>query len=469
MKYYDSPASENRTVLSVTELNHQLKQTINAGFSLVWIEGEISNLARPASGHIYFSLKDQNAQIRCAMFRANNQRISFAISNGTQVIARAKASLYEPRGDLQLIIDDLEEAGFGALQRQFELLKKQLHAEGLFDQNRKQTLPAFPQNIAIVTSASSAAIKDFLHIAQRRYPICKKTLYSVPVQGEEAPAAISSAIKTINSHANADVIVLIRGGGSIEDLWAFNDESVARAIADSSIPVITGVGHEIDYTIADFVADIRAPTPSAAAELTCPDRFSIEHHLRAHQSSLEKLFKDRLHTENQKLDWLSQRIQRTHPASIVAAQLQSISQYSQRLQRMIQLRLKQATASIHSLGLRLNNQSPEQHMALYRSQLGLLLSRLTGLSSKTVDQHKHRLHICAATLQAVSPLSTLERGYSVTMIAGEKNRVIVDYSEVNTGDQLITYLAKGKIHSRVESTSSKNLIESDTKTKNPGD
>ena len=467
MKNYEPRASENRKVLSVTELNHQLKQTISASFPLVWIEGEISNLARPASGHIYFSLKDQNAQIRCAMFRTNNRRISFAISNGTQVIARAKASIYEPRGDLQLIIDDLEEAGFGALQRQFELLKKQLHAEGLFEQNRKQTLPTFPQDIAIVTSASSAAIKDFLHIAQRRYPACKKTLYSVPVQGEEAPAAIQSAIKAVNLHAAADVIVLIRGGGSIEDLWAFNDEAVARAIADSSIPVITGVGHEIDYTIADFVADVRAPTPSAAAELTCPDRYSIMQRLKTHQSSLEKIFRDRVHTEFQRLDWLSQRIRRTHPASIVAAQLGSVRQLSQRLNRMIQIRLKQSTDSLYSFGLRLNSQSPEQYLALYRSQLSLLLSRLSGTSLKSLDQHKHRLHIYAATLHAVSPLNTLQRGYSVTMAADHNNKVILNYSELKTGDQLITYLSKGKVQSRVESTNSQNLIESASRNKDP--
>jgi exodeoxyribonuclease VII large subunit len=465
MKYTDATASENRTVLSVTELNQQLKQTISAGFALVWIEGEISNLARPASGHIYFSLKDQNAQIRCAMFRANNQRVAFKICNGTHVIARAKASLYEPRGDLQLIVEDLEEAGFGALQRQFELLKKQLHAEGLFDSDRKRSLPAFPQKMAIVTSASSAAIRDFLHIAQRRYPASKKTLYSVPVQGEEAPAVIQSAINAINSHADADVIVLIRGGGSIEDLWAFNDESVARSIANSSIPVITGVGHEIDYTIADFVADVRAPTPSAAAELTCPDKFTIEERLRSLQSLLGKLLKDKLNTNNQKLDWLSQRIQRTHPASIVSAQLQFLRQQYLRLERLVQSRLKESANRLDSFRLRLINQSPEQHLALQRSQLNLLLARLAALNSRTVDQHKHRLSVCTATLQAVSPLNTLQRGYSVTMSIRQKNKILASHSDAEPGDQLVTYLSKGKIFSRVESTSSQDLIKSDPKNK----
>ena len=466
MKYNETRLSENRTVLSVTELNQQLKQTITDDFSLVWIEGEISNLARPASGHIYFSLKDQNAQIRCAMFRANNRRVSFDLANGTQVIARAKASLYEPRGDLQLIVDDLEEAGFGALQRQFELLKKKLHAEGLFDPQRKQSLPAFPQNIAIVTSASSAAIKDFLHIAQRRYPACKKTLYSVPVQGEEAPAAIEAALKAVNDHGTADVIVLIRGGGSIEDLWAFNEEPVARAIADSSIPVITGIGHEIDYTIADFVADVRAPTPSAAAELSCPDRYSIEQRLRTYQSSLDKLLRDRMHTESQKLDWLSRRLQRAHPASIVAGQLERVRQHSQRLQRMIWLRLNQVSRAHYSLTQRLHSQTPAQHLALHRSQLDLLLARITALGAQALEQHKLRLQVCAATMQAVSPLHTLQRGYSVTKNYSQEGKVLTNYSGVSPGDHLVTYLAKGNIHSRVESTSSANLIPSDSNSEN---
>ncbi|MCL4168557.1 UNVERIFIED_CONTAM: hypothetical protein GTU68_033835, partial [Idotea baltica] len=228
--------TDPREIYSVSEINQQLKRTIDSNFALLWVEGEISNLARPASGHLYFSIKDKNAQLRCVMFRNSNQRVPFDITNGLQVIIRAKASLYEARGDLQLIVDGMEEAGFGALQRQFEALKSKLYEEGLFDEDTKQEIPSFPSEIAIITSPSSAAIKDYLQVAQRRYPCCRKTIYSVPVQGEQAAADISNAIRAANAHASADVIVLIRGGGSIEDLWSFNDEFLARTIADSNIP-----------------------------------------------------------------------------------------------------------------------------------------------------------------------------------------------------------------------------------------
>ncbi|MEM7304373.1 MAG: exodeoxyribonuclease VII large subunit [Pseudomonadota bacterium] len=460
MTYTESTISENRTILSVTELNQQLKQTITTDFALVWIEGEISNLARPASGHIYFSLKDQNAQIRCAMFRSNNHRVSFEISNGTHVIARAKASLYEPRGDLQLIVDDLEEAGTGALQRQFELLKKKLHSEGLFDENRKKTLPLFPKEIAVVTSASSAAIKDFLEIAQRRFPACKKTLYHVPVQGDPAPAAIVAALQTVNLHGRADIIVLIRGGGSIEDLWAFNDEAVARSISDSQIPVITGIGHEIDYTIADFVADLRAPTPSAVAELVCPESFALAERLRAYQALLSKLFKDKLNTNNQNLDWLSQRLQRTHPVSIVLAQIKSVRQHQLRIQRAMESKLNETANKLDSHAHRLRNQSPQQQLTLFTTQLNQLFSRLAGYSLQKVKNNQHRLQICITTMQAVNPLNTLERGYSVTMAMEKKNEVLSHHNQIKPGDQMVTYLAKGQIVSRVESTRSQNLIKS---------
>ncbi|MEM8845224.1 MAG: exodeoxyribonuclease VII large subunit [Pseudomonadota bacterium] len=469
MKYTEPSQSDSRTILSVTDINLQLKQSIAASFSLLWIEGEISNLARPASGHIYFSLKDQNAQIRCVMFRINNQRVPFEISNGTQVIVRAKASLYEPRGDLQLIIDNMEEAGYGALQRQFEILKTKLFAEGLFDKEHKRILPSYPKEIAIVTSASSAAIKDFLKISQRRYPICKKSIYNVPVQGTEAPAAITSAIQAINRHTNANIIVLIRGGGSIEDLWAFNDESIARAISNSKIPIVTGIGHEIDYTIADFVADLRAPTPSAAAELTCPDLSAVTHQLSGIQSYLSKFLKDKLETNSQKLDWLSQRIQRMHPKSIVQIQNTTVTRLYERLKKLVHLRLNQDSISLNSFKHRLRNQSPQQQLELNRSKLELIGSQLINLSSEQISNHKHRLQLCAATMQAVSPLNTLERGYSITMNAKHKARIIRNHNHIKQGDHLITYVANGEIHSRVESTNSQILINPSSKSEEGSD
>src|SRR5882724_12638255 len=266
-----APAAPERRVYTVARLNNEVRLLLERGLSVVWVEGELSNLSQPSSGHWYFSLKDRDAQILCAMFRQKNTHIGFIPKVGNAVLARGRVSLYEPRGDYQLIVEHLEEAGAGALQREYEKLKIRLAAEGLFAAERKRALPAFPRRIAVVTSPTGAAIRDVLNILRRRYPAASVLIYPTPVQGAAAAPGIVAALRAASAQRLCDVIILTRGGGSIEDLWAFNDESVARAIHASELPVVAGIGHEVDFTIADFVADARAPTPSGAAELVAPD------------------------------------------------------------------------------------------------------------------------------------------------------------------------------------------------------
>lgn len=451
--------SDPREIYSVSEVNQQLKSVVASNFSLLWVEGEISNLARPASGHVYFTIKDPNSQLRCVMFRSSSLQVPFEISNGMQVIIRAKASVYEVRGDLQLIVDGMEEAGFGALQRQFEALKNKLFQEGLFDPARKKLIPRFPSHIAIITSTSGAAIKDFLKVTQRRYPVCKKTIFSVQVQGEQAASIISQAVISANYQAKFDVIVIIRGGGSIEDLWAFNDESLARTIADSKIPVISGIGHEIDYTIVDFVADLRAPTPSVAAELSCPEAEAMLGMIVEIERTLKRLSVELIQKYAQSTDWLSQRLQRTHPATVINNQKRALQGLLDRLQRMIQLHIKNHHYQLQNSSQKLYSQSPARLLELQTTRVSTLNARLQETMRHQLDQMTYRFRLCASTISAVSPLNTLQRGYSITRINGKDTEVIRDYSQVRQGDQLTTHLASGEVVSRVESTSSKNIIE----------
>lgn len=453
----------SRTVLSVSGLNSEFKHLISSNFPLLWVEGEISNLARPASGHLYFSLKDAKSQVRCVMFRTNAHNIDFKLTNGLQIIIRARASIYEPRGDLQLIAENMEEAGFGALQKQFDQLKKKLLTEGLFDPEHKQSIPALPKEIAIISSPSSAAVRDYLKVASRRYPFMKKTIYSVPVQGEHAATKIISAIQAINQQALADVIILTRGGGSIEDLWAFNNEQLARTIFASQIPVVTGIGHEVDYTIADFVADLRAPTPSVAAELTSPDMESITANLTRNQTRLSQLCKDILETSIQQLDWLAKRLKQAHPASKIATQKNTFDALQHRLNLISQQLIIPAHTRFSEFSRRLNRYSLASLTAAKSNELKQLNDRLSHASHKRLEQNQHRLALAANTLNAISPLATLERGFSITSHKEKLEQPIInDYSQIKEGDQLVTYLSTGSFVSLVQSTSSVSYIESIT-------
>ncbi len=308
---------EQRQVYSVSQLNQEVKQLLQKKFPLLWIEGELSNLARPTSGHMYFSLKDEQAQVRCAMFRNANRQLSFQPEDGMHVLVRARVGLYEPRGEYQLTVEHMEEAGVGILQRRYEELKRKLSNEGLFNEAHKQLLPAFPNTLSIVTSATGAALHDILSVLRRRYPILAIRIYAVPVQGEDSADAIVSAIQTINQRKDCDVIILARGGGSIEDLWSFNEEAVARAIYASNLPIVTGIGHEVDFTIADFVADLRAATPSAAAELIVPHQEELIEMLEQFRKSLLYSIQDYLSTIYQSIDWIIQRLEFLHPKQAI--------------------------------------------------------------------------------------------------------------------------------------------------------
>ncbi|MGD9265449.1 MAG: exodeoxyribonuclease VII large subunit, partial [Lysobacterales bacterium] len=356
------------TVYTPSELNHEARLHLEAGFGRVWVEGEISNLSRPSSGHVYFSLKDDRAQIACALFRSNARGLEFVPGNGMQVRAHGRVSLYEARGNYQLIADTLQQAGEGALQARFEQLKKKLAAEGLFDERHKKPLPGFPRRIAVVTSPSGAAVRDIVNVLGRRWPLAEVRIYGVPVQGDEASPAIVKAIRAANEHGWAEVIISGRGGGSLEDLWAFNEEAVARAIHASGIPVVSAVGHETDFSISDFAADLRAPTPSAAAELVSPDRDALQRAFAAFESRLQRFVRQRQQALSQALDHLAHRLSQQHPG--------------QRLRQHREL-LRRARQRLYATGSRI---VPER-----RRSLAELQHRLSPLVRRLVPAGRQRL------------------------------------------------------------------------------
>ena len=444
--------SENRkaerTVYSVSELNRSAASVLEQEFSWIWVEGEISNLAQPASGHIYFSLKDANAQVRCAMFKGRNRDLTFKPENGQQVLLRGKVSLYQARGDYQLIVDRMEDAGDGALRRKYEALKEKLRKQGLFDEDSKQATPELPACIGIITSSTGAAIHDVLSVIERRFASIPVKLYAVPVQGEQAAPAICRALKIAADHGVCDVLLLVRGGGSLEDLWSFNEESVARAIFDCPIPVVSGIGHEVDFTIADFVADIRAATPTAAAETVTPDQETWLQSLAWYQQRLHQLMTEKIQRQNELLNWLARRLAQQHPVAVVQRLSQKLDDLDQRMRYAWRFRFQQSRNITQQLNSRLLAASPELVLNRYQHNLQILSQRLSYRISALLDQQKARLSNCARTLQAISPLQTLERGYSITTDINGKN--IVDAKKLSTGDEIQTRLHKGRIISRIE-------------------
>ena len=420
---------EMSNVYSPSELNHEARLHLEAGFGQVWVEGEISNIARPASGHIYFSLKDDKAQISCALFRSNTYGIGFKPENGMLVRARGRVSLFEARGNYQLIADSLVRAGEGLLRAKFELLKNNLASEGLFDEAHKKALPAFPSRIAVVTSPSGAALRDILHVLERRWPLAHVRVYGVPVQGGEAPAAIADAIHAASEQGWAQVIITGRGGGSLEDLWAFNEEIVARAIFASELPVVSAVGHEIDYSISDFVADLRAPTPSAAAELVSPDQRVLKQALSAIETRLQQRSVQLLQTLSQKLDHLEHRLKQQHPGQRLMQQRKGLEQLSQRLR---------------TAGGRIVPQR-RQHIE------DLLRHRLVPAGKRIVPERRRMFQNLARTLNAVSPLPTLARGYAVVMDANT-GTAISSVGDIEPKQRLLTQLHDGQVKSTVTET-----------------
>lgn len=440
--------NNNRTVYSVSELNHQAASVLEQTFSWVWVEGEISNLARPASGHIYFSLKDKNAQVRCAMFKSRNRGLNFNPDNGQQVVARGKVSLYQPRGDYQLIVDRIEAAGDGLLRRKYEELLNKLSTEGLFDESLKQPIPELPACIGVITSNTGAAIHDVLSVIERRFPAIPVKLFSVPVQGAESAPAICRALELAEEQAECDVLLLVRGGGSLEDLWSFNEETVARAIVDCPIPVVSGVGHEVDVTIADFVADLRAATPTAAAESVTPDQSAWLQSLQWYQQRLYQLIQEKQLRKQEKLDWLSKRLTQQHPIAVIQRMAQKLDDLEQRMLYAWRYRLQQSTIHSDQLRSRLLALSPQRSTQAYRHKLHMHWQRICHLMQSRIKQDKARLANNARTLQAISPLHTLERGYSIT--SNQRGEAITCASTVSDGDEIHTRLHEGGLISRVE-------------------
>ena len=326
-------------IYSISELNQLSKAALEQGIGSVWVTGEVSNFSQPRSGHCYFRLKDETAQIACALFRGTRMRLNFEIEDGMHILAQARVSLYEARGDYQLIINYAEPAGSGVLQKQFEALKAKLQAEGLFDTERKQALPAYPSAIGVITSATGAALRDILHVLQRRNPSVKVIVYPTSVQGSKAAGEIVAAIDTANARCEADVLMVARGGGSLEDLWPFNEEVVARAIAASELPIVAGVGHEVDFTIADFVADERAPTPSAAAEVVVPELADILGFLQHSEATMLRFMQWQLQQLTQRLSHATQRLK--HPQTRLQELMQQLDDQEQRLVRAWQHRCTQ--------------------------------------------------------------------------------------------------------------------------------
>lgn len=431
----------NRDVLSVSQLNRRAKMLLETQLPLLWIEGEISNLSQPSSGHWYFTLKDSAAQIRCAMFKGRNSRVRFAAQHGQQVLVRAKVSLYEGRGDYQLIVEHMEEAGIGALQRAFDELKYKLEQEGLFLEEHKKPLPTQPKRVALITSPTGAAVQDMVSVFARRYPLIDLVILPVAVQGVEAPAQIARAINMACRMRNIEAIIVGRGGGSLEDLWAFNEEVVARAIFASKIPLVSAVGHETDFTIADFVADSRAPTPSAAAELLSPDREEILAAFEGHEALLEEALWRKLDTSRQKLEHLRARLR--HPGDRLNGWAQQLDNLEIRLTRAIQSQLHKQQHLLQQLNLRQSQFHPQEKLQQLQQQLNNAQQRLLHESDINLQTQKQRLAKASELLDSVSPLRTLKRGYA--MVTDSDNGVLTDTKNVNIGDNIQAQLANGKL------------------------
>lgn len=434
-------------IYSVSQLNQSVRLMLENQLGAVWLTGEVSNFSQPVSGHWYLSLKDENAQVRCAMFRMKNLRVSFRPTNGMQVLVRANVSLYEPRGDYQLIIESMHLAGEGLLMQQFEALKLKLAAEGLFAQHLKKNLPHFSKAVGIITSKTGAALQDILHILQRRDPSLKIIIYPTAVQGKDAATEIAQMIELANQRQEVDVLIVGRGGGSLEDLWCFNEEMVARAIFHSHLPVISAVGHETDVTIADFVADVRAPTPSAAAELVSRNQTELLQQLQYRRQRLE-IALDRLFAEKQqKLKHLSLRLHNQHPQTQLRIQQQLITQLSHRLQQSLRHRWQKKAENLTALSIRLYKNPLPLRLQQYEQQLAQLKVRLNSHMNLTLSlQQKQLAHLCGK-LDSLSPLKVLARGYSITQ--NQQNLTIRSIKEVNIGEHIKTRLTDGDIISQV--------------------
>jgi exodeoxyribonuclease VII large subunit len=438
----------NRDVYSVSRLNREVRVLLERGFGSLWLEAEVSNFARPSSGHWYFSLKDAAAQVRCCMFRQRNMLCSFTARDGQKVLVRARIGLYEPRGEYQLIVDHMEDAGLGALKRQFEELSAKLAAEGLFAPERKRPLPVLPRRIGVITSPSGAAIRDILHVLARRFASVPVLIYPVAVQGAAAAPELVAALRAAGRRAECDVLILARGGGSLEDLWAFNDETLARTIAACPIPVISGIGHEIDFTIADFAADVRAPTPSAAAEIAVPDGEEWLASLSRLDQRLRRGMLRRLEAQRERLRWVNGRAARVSPMARLAQQTQRLDDLEQRLARALRQILADRRSALGEHRSRLWQLSPIARVRNSAARHAALFVRLRAAALVRVQQARERLSPLARTLNAVSPLATLDRGYAIVSL--EDGGILRNAVDAAPGTIIEARLAVGKVRAKVQ-------------------
>lgn len=479
-------------IFTVTQLNYSVRNLLEMELGQIWLTGEISNFSSPVSGHWYLTLKDEQAQVRCAMFRMKNQRVAFRPQNGMQVLVRASVSLYEPRGDYQVIIESMQPAGDGLLQQQFEQLKMRLAAEGLFAQEHKKPLPGFVKRVGIITSSSGAALQDILQILARRDPSLEVVIYPTLVQSNEAAQEIVATIELANRRRECDVLIVGRGGGSLEDLWCFNEEAVARAIFRSELPIISAVGHETDVTIADFVADLRAPTPSAAAELVSRDRTELVRRLQHQFDKISLSFNRLWATKRQQFAQFAHRLKLQHPAKQLLLQRQTFAQLERRLERSLIAQTLLQKQQLNQLSQRLNAQHPErqlqrhqqqfeqlakraalsieqiwlrkqqkwQHLAKraannplphrlvqQRQQLGTLEQRLNYAVEKTWQSRREQFQQLCTQLEGLSPLKILARGYSITQ--NQAGDALLSAKNVREGEIITTRLSRGLVHSQV--------------------
>ncbi|WP_313131363.1 exodeoxyribonuclease VII large subunit [Pseudescherichia vulneris] len=443
MSSMQSPA-----IFTVSRLNQTVRLLLEREVGQVWISGEISNFTQPASGHWYFTLKDDTAQVRCAMFRNSNRRVTFRPQHGQQILVRASITLYEPRGEYQIIVESMQPAGEGLLQQKYEQLKAKLAAEGLFDQQSKQPLPSPAHCVGVITSKTGAALHDILHVLKRRDPSLPVVIYPTAVQGEDAPGQIVRAIALANSRKECDVLIVGRGGGSLEDLWSFNDERVARAIFASQIPIVSAVGHETDVTIADFVADLRAPTPSAAAEMVSRNQLELLRQLQSGQQRLEMAMDYYLANLTRRFTQLEHRLQQQHPQLRLARQQTVLERLRQRMTYAMDNQLKRSGQRQQRMTQRLNQHSPQPRIHRAQNRVQQLEYRLAQLMSARLSATRERFGNAMTHLDAVSPLATLARGYSVT--TATDGNVLKQTKQVKAGDVLTTRLVDGWVESEVK-------------------
>lgn len=438
-------AVTQRQVYSVSELVRRAKRTLEDDFGLCWLEGEISNFSCPASGHWYFSLKDDTAQVRAACFRNRNQLLSVRPKDGDKVLVRARVTLYEARGEFQLSIEYLEAAGFGQLQQQFEALKQQLAAEGLFAAARKKKLPAHLRTLGIITSPSGAAIRDVLTVLKRRAPHIRVIIYPALVQGAEAPASLFNALHRAHTRRECEALLITRGGGSFEDLFCFNDEKLARAIAACSLPTVSAVGHEVDFSICDFVADLRAPTPSAAAEMVARDQREVQLQLQQLHQRLQRALITKLQTWRQQLQHHRQRL--PSPQRLLDVRAQRFDELQARLPLAMKKRLQFSAQFMQQLAARLHASTPQHRVQLAREKHKQAQQRLHRAMAQVLSVKRQQWRAQANTLQVLSPLATLTRGYSITRLVGT-NHLLTAHTPLKENTELETLLHGEKIYSR---------------------